>query len=249
MLEAVQHGDNTFATLTYDEEHYPNDHSVHPKELSGFIKRLRKRGYKFRFFGVGEYGDDTQRPHYHVILFGFPTCYWINTRKKDQCCANCETIKSAWGKGHIFLGTAERSSFDYIARYVNKKMTGDKDERLEGRRPEFARMSLRPGIGYSAMHEVASELLSIDYNLPDVPTVLAHGKRNMPLGRYLRRNLRKMMGRDEKAPPQEQTWLLPVRVSAFQNSKSFKTAILEASEGRRIQIEATYKRKSGRRSL
>lgn len=36
------------------------------------MKRLRKylEPVKVRFFACGEYGDNTYRPHYHLILFG-----------------------------------------------------------------------------------------------------------------------------------------------------------------------------------
>lgn len=72
---------------------------------------------------------------------------------------------------------------------------------LQGRDPEFAQMSLKPGIGYGFMHEVASTLLQYDYlGEGDVPVTLSHGKTQRLLGRYLRKKLRLMMGRDEKAP-------------------------------------------------
>lgn len=81
-------------------------------------------------------------------------------------------------------------------------MTKKDDPRLQGRYPEFCRMSLRPGIGADAMHDVASVLLQ--FNLVDlqgdVPSSLRHGSRLLPLGRYLRRKLRTMVGKDEKAP-------------------------------------------------
>lgn len=75
---------------------------------------------------------------------------------------------------------------------------------LKGRDPEFAQPSLKPGIGYDFMHEVASVMLQ--YPIPgegDVPVTLAHGKIQLPLGRYLRQKLRLMIGREQKAPPNE----------------------------------------------
>lgn len=78
-------------------------------------------------------------------------------------------------------------------------MTNPKDERLETREPEFARMSLKPALGYDALHEVASQLMK--YGIEgDVPLGLRHGKYILPLGKYLRRKLRAMMGRDEATP-------------------------------------------------
>lgn len=62
-------------------------------------------------------------------------------------------------------------------------------------------MSLRPGIGANAMHDVASVLMQ--YSLEekgDVPAALRFGSRLMPLGRYLRNHLRMLVGHEKKSP-------------------------------------------------
>ena len=78
MLESQVHADNCFVTLTYDDEHLPRPHrpghwmpSLSPYHVTNFIKRLR-RHYEIpiRYFLAGEYGNDSQRPHYHLALFG-----------------------------------------------------------------------------------------------------------------------------------------------------------------------------------
>lgn len=81
-------------------------------------------------------------------------------------------------------------------------MTSYDDPRLFGRHPEFARMSNRPGLGASAMHEVASQLMTfnLDTSQADVPSALQHGGRALPLGRYLRRKLRTLVGKEPNAP-------------------------------------------------
>lgn len=254
MLEAAQHGDNCFATLTYADEKLPEDLSVSPREISLFIKRLRKAGYSFRYFATGEYGENFGRPHYHLALFGFPSCRWGITRKREYCCSQCEAVKLAWGNGHILLGDLNPKSMAYVASYINKKMTKTDDPRLEGRLPEFARMSLRPGIGHGMMHELASTLMehSLDKKMRDVPVMLCHGeKATYPLGRYLRRSLRKMIGRDPNTPPEVmeeyKKKMQPLREAAFEASIPFKTAVLEATKGKRIQIEARYRRNRGKK--
>lgn len=83
-------------------------------------------------------------------------------------------------------------------------MTRNDDTRLEGRAPEFARMSLKPGIGADAMHDVASVLLYLEEFSPsgDVPRHLTHGEKDFPLSRYLRRKLRTYVGKAEACPPE-----------------------------------------------
>lgn len=44
-------------------------HPIDLDHVQRFFKRLRKDGLSFRYFGVGEYGGKTARPHYHIIFF------------------------------------------------------------------------------------------------------------------------------------------------------------------------------------
>lgn len=208
ILEASQYQHNCFATLTYSDEqlaeHCPNGTLV-PKHAQDWLKRIRFRiqPSKLRFFLVGEYGDETERPHYHAALFNFPTCRRgrsVFSRHSNRCCDSCDLVRETWGMGNIILGTLEPHSAAYISGYVTKKMTAKDDERLDGRYPEFARMSLRPGIGADAMHEVASQILTHYPDIDDVPTSLRHGKSIKPLGRYLTRYLRMLTGREKNAP-------------------------------------------------
>lgn len=204
MLETMDHESSVFLTLTYDEDHFPENGSLNPRDLQLFVKRLRKRyaPNRFRFYAVGEYGDKTERPHYHLALFGFPFCAYLNTRKASSCCKVCDMVRETWGFGHVFLGTLEQSSARYICRYVLKKMTNPEDLRLNGRHPEFARMSNRPGIGLHAMDEVANTILKhgLDKTLEDVPNSIRIGEKEWPLGHYLKQQLRRRIGRDAKAP-------------------------------------------------
>lgn len=216
MLESLEHPSSVFVTLTYGEKVPVNtnhDMTLVPKDLQDFMKRLRKamEPVRIRFFAVGEYGDENQRPHYHAALFNFPKCVRSRTLRRPEtlsrplwkeCCTSCRMVGTEWKHGDVDLGTLETGSAQYLAGYVTKKMTSKDDVRLYGRYPEFARMSNRPGIGAWFMDDYASTLM--EFNLEDaesdVPSALRHGKRLMPLGRYLRRRLRSRLGKDEKAP-------------------------------------------------
>lgn len=194
------HGDATFATLTYSEEKVPADGSLDPAEVQRFLKRLRERirPRRIRFFLAGEYGEITWRPHYHAALFGVPNCLRGRTdHRLERCCAVCELVKGAWGNGGVDCRELSQETAQYLVGYVVKKMTRSSDLRLQGRHPEFARMSLRPGIGAQAMTQLSSSLQATPGLLPTlssgslpVPRVLMHGRRQLPLGRYLRGILR-----------------------------------------------------------
>lgn len=152
---------------------------------------------------MGEYGDLTERPHYHVALFGVPSCLWGKSRYGRlyvDCCVNCDLIRDTWKWGHVDVGTLTHHSATYIAGYVVKKMTSLDDERLDGRFPEFCRMSRRPGIAADATWELASDLLQYDVLEVDVPRALAYGRQLLPMGRYITTLLRERCGLGTEVP-------------------------------------------------
>lgn len=240
------HEDNTFLTLTYDTTSLPTlsngQTTLLPEHLRDFLKRLRKKHHprRLRFFACGEYGDENHRPHYHAALFNFPNCLRGQTGlgmvrpNWRSCCHVCQLVGETWGKGNIYLGTLETHSAQYVAGYVTKKMTRRDDPRLNGRDPEFARMSNRPGIAADFMWESASAhmVFSLDKSQGDVPVTLRHGSRQLPLGRYLRMKYRKYIGRDEKTPPevlhQLAEELRPLQQAAFDASRSFSSALADS---------------------
>lgn len=125
----------------------------------------------------------------------------------------------------------------------------DEDVAASGRHPEFQRMSLRPGLGLSAMHDLASDMLrfNLETREEDVPVFLTYGKnKKLPLGRYLRRNLRRFIGRGENTPEaivaRLQQEMLAVRLDARsdKSGKSFKAKLIEGSEGELRNVRSKY---------
>lgn len=208
MLEAAQHAENGFVTLTYDPKCEPV--GLVPADLQGWIKRVR-RGLgerKVRYYAVGEYGELAGRPHYHVALFGLGCgggpFQLVRGGGRECRCLACSVVRGSWNygaiKGHTMVGTLEEKSAAYIAGYVLKKLGSTWDDKCGLQRP-FVRMSLKPGIGAGAIPDVASAVMQ--YNLEkkgDVPIGLRHGGSIMPLGRYLRRQLRAQCGLPEDCP-------------------------------------------------
>lgn len=272
-METNLRTDNCFANLTYEDSNLPLVVSstgatlpdLRPKDLQDWLKRLRAAisPLRIRFYAVGEYGDESWRPHYHVALFGFPTCLRGRTRRLPQsknrpiwrgCCVQCELVGNTWGKGDVDLGTVDIGSAQYLAQYVTKKMTHRDNSLLLGRHPEFARMSLRPGIGHDFMHEVASSFLQYETAFQaasaDVPSALRVGSRSQPIGRYLRRTLRKLVGRDVNAPKealQENEEMQALRVLAFETSQPLKSVIINRYAQKILSTKAKAKiRKQGK---
>lgn len=262
MLETLCHSDNAFVTLTYADDMLPSDLSLDPVILRNFLKRLRARiePRRIRFYAVGEYGANGSReinPHYHVILFGYPTCLRgrsVYSKLRVNCCSQCDLIRDVWGVGFISLGTVTMQSAGYCCEYITKNMRRTDDARLEGRWPEFARMSLRPGLGYNAMWEPADTLMRYDLEKRDgdVPVGGRIGKRISPYGRYLRQQLRKMVGKDAKAPDEWRlkmaTEMLPLRLAARedQDIPSLKAQLIKRDQGRFAEAEYWNRMKKGR---
>lgn len=202
-LESLCHEENCFVTLTYSNEYLPKGGGLEPRDLQLWLKRIRWElsPLRIRYFAVGEYGDETWRPHYHLSVFGV-SAYTVVPRPQGAT-TFADLAYQAWGKcDRRFFRVDEfnETTAQYVCGYVTKKLTRRDDVRLEGRHPEFARMSRNPGIGSNAMRIVAASLAASDqgqYHVDaggDVPAELRIGKRKVPLGRFLLQRLRKAYG-------------------------------------------------------
>lgn len=200
MFEASLHGDVGFLTLTYDDEKLPvnkkGEGILDYKHLQKFWKRLRKKlpAGSVRYYAVGEYGDLTQRPHFHAALFGYGCAGKILRPETGlRChCDRCEYVRTSWQHGNITVDELNDTTAGYIAGYVVKKMTAKDDPRLNGRPPEASRMS--QGIARGMVSEIATALKSEFGHLAfqdfDVPISLNVGGKSRPLGRYIRKKIR-----------------------------------------------------------
>lgn len=270
MLEAMQYTDNAFVTLTYSDEAIPlgmfsGSNSILPtlvpRDLQLFMKRLRKEcPTKLRFFAVGEYGDETFRPHYHIAAFNFPRCYRGETKRNlrgrciwSECCDTCRLVGTTWGKGDIEVRNLDAAKCEYVARYTIKKMTKGDDARLLGRHPEFSRQSNRPGIGAPSVARVAEVIRSVPRlrieDIVDVPSALMLSGKPLPLGRYMRAKLRLALGLPEGTPDEvlHQAWheqVLPL-LKISQTDKetvSLREAFRKANAPHEASLEARQKR-------
>jgi hypothetical protein len=175
MHEAAMHDNNSFLTLTYNNQNLPSDRSINKRDLQLFFKRLRKAGKEFKYYACGEYGDNFGRPHYHICLFGYSpedqkairrgTFRYFKGRfsSTPECgLFRSDFIEKIWGKGFISVGEVTFDSAGYVARYCMKKVTGKKaGNHYRGKTPEFSLIS--KGIGKSWYEKYRTDCFPKDF--------------------------------------------------------------------------------------
>ncbi len=167
---------NCFITLTYDNEHLPEDGSLKKRHFQLFMKRLRKYfpNSKIRYFHCGEYGAKLARPHYHAILFNFDFLDKVfHSQSGDNRLYTSEVLSKIWAHGFCIIGSVSFESAAYVARYIMKKVTGeaagehyaDKDTGVS-RTPEYTTMSRGGknghGIGYDWFERFSGDVFPDD---------------------------------------------------------------------------------------
>lgn len=142
--EARLHEQNCVVTLTYEE----TDGKLNKRDFQLFMKRLRKAisPIKVRYFACGEYGGKNNRPHYHVILFGWqPFDLVFHFRKKGINYYKSKFLSDVWHLGFIVVSPCTEKAVKYSTKYLTKL-----DIREHEVKP-FTLMSRRPGIGGDAV--------------------------------------------------------------------------------------------------
>lgn len=95
------------------------------EDLQRFIDRLRsyfKREYgataKFKYFAVGEYGTESLRPHWHILLFHSSDSIHraITSCSSDNYNKN---LSEVWSYGNIYSEATDGHISDYLSGYVN----------------------------------------------------------------------------------------------------------------------------------
>lgn len=186
--ESRCHTDNTFVTLTVDDEHleevFPSSSLVYrPFQL--FMKRLRKKIFgsskgNFRYLVCGEYGERSLRPHYHAIIFGLKPDNLKPVFRKpssDDLFGHLEyktgflesdDINKCWPFGNVYLGSVTPNSIAYVSGYTLKSQVLGRDDDWYAARslaPEFARWSRCPGLGLQYLTSHWSQIYPIGKDL------------------------------------------------------------------------------------
>lgn len=178
MHEAQMHEENSFITLTYNDDNVPFQGQLIGHHFTDFMKRLRYHvGKPIRYYMCGEYGEDFDRPHFHACVFGhgfYEDRLPLSKLASGGFLFSSERLDKIWEKGFCSVGELTFESAAYCARYVTKKVTGDLAEshylRVDGttgeiyyKEPEFARMSLKPGIGATWLEKYKDDVYNFDH--------------------------------------------------------------------------------------
>lgn len=177
MHEASSWPASCFVTLTYARDSLPANGSLEHRDFQLFMKRLRKwSGGQVRFYMCGEYGPLNLRPHYHACLFNVDFRSDRVPAGKSQSGSvyyESSTLTRLWGHGRASVQDLTKETASYCARYIMKKILGpDKDKAYETidsdgvittRRPEYAAMSLKPGIGASWFDRFSRDVYPHDF--------------------------------------------------------------------------------------
>lgn len=212
VLESSYYDFNWFLTLTYDDEHLPKGRLLNletgeimlnsegqerrcleSKDLQDFLKRLRisatRKGLRgadgiedCRNFSCGEYGEKTERPHFHSCIFGLEIPDLQPLFVKDGYrYFSSDWINKVWGKGFVVVGQFNFDTAAYVSRYVMKKQKGKGLKEFKSKvkkvllpdefggemiiqdfQEEFCRMSRRPGIGKRYFEEHKKDIYATD---------------------------------------------------------------------------------------
>lgn len=166
-------------TLTYRPEELPVNGSLDVSHWQKFAKRARKKLGRFRFLACGEYGEQDQRPHYHACLFGidFRRDQVLLKKKNNYNVYTSKSLEELWQHGFVTVSPFSPAAASYVAGYVMKKQFGVRSEAEYGnRKPPFATMSRRPGLGHEWFDKYCDEVYPDDF--------VVHEGKEVPVPRY-----------------------------------------------------------------
>lgn len=159
-----------FLTLTYSEKYVKRTKdgrlSLRFRDVQLFLKQLRKRKFYVKYICVGEYGGQTLRPHYHMLL-------WTDCTPEE--------LERIWFRGQIHFGTITIQSAMYTLKYIIQPKQKQEDD-LEKTRAQFSK-----GLGLSYLDIKAYEYHTRDYEDPELFSVIDGNKVALP--RYYRNKI------------------------------------------------------------
>lgn len=180
-----------FITMTYDDDNVPrtveSDLTLKKKETTQWVQNYLKNEQAFRYYLVGEYGDETKRPHYHMAVF------------PDEE-MDLERFRKVWRRGFVSAYPMDPIRAAYLAKYTTKKLTKADDPRLlPGQEPEFRTSSRAPALGHKAAEVIADSYRTksgskILAEKGDIERSIRLDGRVYPLDDFMKRKIRTHLG-------------------------------------------------------
>lgn len=159
-----------FLTLTYDERHVKRVAdgrlSLRFRDVQLFIKRIRKAKHYVKYIAVGEYGGQTKRPHYHMLVWTDCPVAVLRTMWKSS--------KDGTPMGQIHFGRITMQSAMYTLKYIIQPKVKD-DDGIEKTRAQFSK-----GIGLGYLTTSMYNFHTFDYDNPEVFSVIDGRKVALP---------------------------------------------------------------------
>lgn len=153
--EAKMYEENSFITLTYDDNNLGNP-KLDARDYELFVMSLRthirgevrkkigkvnwallteeqkKAAYAEKKIGinaVGEYGEQRKRKHWHLIIFNWrpADCKPKYKNERGDQVYSSEILNKIWKKGTTDVGSVTFHSAGYVARYAAKKLVHGND--------------------------------------------------------------------------------------------------------------------------
>lgn len=119
-LESKCHKFNYFVTLTFDDFHID---MASEKDLQKFLDRLSGFGHhrKYKYFACKELGENTERLHFHLVLFCDFEIDLFNPMKIGHFYHfESKLMNQLWKNGFYTISPFETTCARYVAKYTAK---------------------------------------------------------------------------------------------------------------------------------
>jgi hypothetical protein len=222
-----------FVTLTYNNDHLPADGGLVKADLQMFIKRLRKflGDTKIKYYACGEYGEKTNRPHYHLLIIGWmPELQRLYRPDKNHCVSR--DIELLWRLGNNTTGNPDREAIQYVVGYIRKKLNGS--------------MFLNKFGNIQEPFQLQSQGIGKDYAIAHKDTILSdkgitRNGHNVGLPRYYRKKLIDKDSEDELLYYQKCEQKRQEKIAEYDDYYEYTIARQSDEERRSKQLRAAEK--------
>lgn len=138
-----------FVTLTYDDDNIPTlsngSQCFDNQHITKFLKRIRTKLPSFKYIFTGEYGEQTERPHYHGIMF----------MQSPTTIENVDSIiRNDWYYSEVNTIEEPRDRncvTGYVTKYILKQLP-TKEQIIEGSKTNRFRVHPSANLGINYLH-------------------------------------------------------------------------------------------------